>query len=1291
METIPITSLAPQTSPPADKSIRGIVTLSWPYSSSTRQCAFLLADPDFRLRSRKGQVRARFTGASAEAIAKARVGIGDEIVLSLNGASWEEDPEATRTPGKSVDGELFFRRKLRLKILRVDGAVEINVDAPASPPPRSPKKAQELATPRPKAVGDLRSGLDGTVESLPSYTYTSPAFVKRLRLSGESFLDSAFDPFTGGDVDSKQDGSEQRTSFGTGVRWRYADKTPSPKKDTAVVEESTVGREQAGKVVREPEDREKMLPPPLPSLHLPSSAPPLADRRASGRKDGPSTPKLQPVRSPTLPLPSPFPIGGKPAQFGLPSVMPGQPDQEQISPVHDDVRDDEDEQMLDQDAGEPEALGDHVSTGKGIEVEAERNEEAVAQRDEIVIENDIVRLDDDEDMLDEPAAVVHEGEVERTMGKKVAPPSDVESGDEFNDQVHHAIDAEQLSQAENESSESDGEEVELLKPPISEPPQTPTKAAGDVLRSDFGLDGTTSAAPSVQVTPQSREKDRIMAQTYRSLFGFTTSPQESSPLSSPPAQLELERPTSKAGLSDMARARLEAAGIPTEREQKPIPEIVATERISESEEATAVEMPAILSATSPKPPPSSARHSQVEVIELGSSSEEEDDDEVDEDEDQTPKAVEAEAQALRPQFASPEIQDSLEDSKAEDLLQPKHPVREGTPRHEQLPERNDVQDVGRMVDHTTRSPIGSLAPHDVTVETTKFTESQEEVMDYDHIPGHAELDTPAADSTSLQVEAPETSYSPADDMVLDAEHGEHAPLLKDTKPPSPDHMPMDDQVLDTNAAPPQSTAATIVIDLMSSSPIEQAVSSPAEVKSNDNDILEDFIEPGMLGETATALRSEDERQAEMKSAIPVIKVTTERSPAQSQNQDMQAQPQTVQAPSYPSLPLSPSNSQSLQEMPFQTALESVLQGTVRSVLPPTPQLTQIESSTQLQDQVAEEPPASQEMEIDETGLIQRSAIEDAKAFHDEPKDVFVESQELVEEQVPKSEMRIPARKSLGARLSNVPDVISAWFSPRRSSGVALKNAEQGDAQYQIDVGPDRPEMQQANGTAHTLAKGQALARHDHANGFSTALSYFTPLSRLEELLNPSSQQSFGHSTVDVFAVVTDHTKEPVRAKAGPRDYFTIFRISDTSLQSQTSVRVEVFRPWMATLPVAQTGDVVLLRDFIVKSRKRHAYLLSTDASAWCVWRYQNGKAGAEGSTKPVWARKAGSADRNAVHEEIKGPPVELGEQEREHARHLRLWWELVHGKAESEEVNDTSDDAAVNDHVSQPVTITAKL
>ena len=220
----------------------------------------------------------------------------------------------------------------------------------------------------------------------------------------------------------------------------------------------------------------------------------------------------------------------------------------------------------------------------------------------------------------------------------------------------------------------------------------------------------------------------------------------------------------------------------------------------------------------------------------------------------------------------------------------------------------------------------------------------------------------------------------------------------------------------------------------------------------------------------------------------------------------------------------------------------------------------------------------------------------------------------------------------------------------------------------ICLGIDRSETQQVNGLAHALVNGQALARrdqsqirHTQANGFSTVLSYFTPLFRLEELLNPSSQLSFGPNTVDIFAVVTDQTKEAARAKAGPRDYFTVFHISDASLPSQMDTRVEVFRPWMATLPVAQTGDVILLRDFAVKSRKRQAYLLSTDSSAWCVWRYQDAAKVSDDVQKPVWARKAGVEDGSAIREEIKGPPVELGEEEREHARHLRVWWELVHG------------------------------
>lgn len=116
MEFTPISSLECSFSTPATKQIRAIVTLIWPYSSSTRTAALLLVEPDFRLRSKRGQVRVQFHGASAQAVARSGVGSGDEVILELQGAKWVEATVGISTPGKSVDAELVFRRRLVAKV-----------------------------------------------------------------------------------------------------------------------------------------------------------------------------------------------------------------------------------------------------------------------------------------------------------------------------------------------------------------------------------------------------------------------------------------------------------------------------------------------------------------------------------------------------------------------------------------------------------------------------------------------------------------------------------------------------------------------------------------------------------------------------------------------------------------------------------------------------------------------------------------------------------------------------------------------------------------------------------------------------------------------------------------------------------------------------------------------------------------------------------------------------------------------------------------------------------------------
>jgi hypothetical protein len=126
MEAIPIAQLSPELSALESKQFRAVVTLIWPFSSSTRQCALLLVESDFRLRRKKGQVRVRFTGSSARAIVGTGIGIGDEVVLGLRGAQFVERDTTVNTPGNSVEWDLCFsqtfvvqvRNRRRFSLLR---------------------------------------------------------------------------------------------------------------------------------------------------------------------------------------------------------------------------------------------------------------------------------------------------------------------------------------------------------------------------------------------------------------------------------------------------------------------------------------------------------------------------------------------------------------------------------------------------------------------------------------------------------------------------------------------------------------------------------------------------------------------------------------------------------------------------------------------------------------------------------------------------------------------------------------------------------------------------------------------------------------------------------------------------------------------------------------------------------------------------------------------------------------------------------------------------------------------
>ncbi|KAF2091039.1 hypothetical protein K490DRAFT_62370 [Saccharata proteae CBS 121410] len=264
-EAIPISTLQPQLPAPATKSISAVVTLLWPYSSVHRSCALLLAEPDFRLRRRRGQVRVVFSGHASQAIATSGIGIGDDVQLSLDGVQWRTvgDEETVRTPGKSVEWELLFTNRLRMRVVR-DGSelASLEINHEATPEPEEARRTPEAAlrTPAPivgRLSGDILHGREA---------WTSPAFVKRARLSLDSLFKPTFDPFADLDNESEERSRKRRRrSFREIGVWTYAARTPSPEKEDAsligVVKEGGANGDQNNDPVRMPETPESAETP----------------------------------------------------------------------------------------------------------------------------------------------------------------------------------------------------------------------------------------------------------------------------------------------------------------------------------------------------------------------------------------------------------------------------------------------------------------------------------------------------------------------------------------------------------------------------------------------------------------------------------------------------------------------------------------------------------------------------------------------------------------------------------------------------------------------------------------------------------------------------------------------------------------------------------------------------------------------------------------------------------------------------------------------------------------------
>lgn len=114
----PIADLGPELPEPASCTVHGVVTITWPYNSVKGTFAFILAEPDYRLRRNKGQVRINFSGPSAKVAGESGLSSGDDVLLSLDSVEWEPEQVKKRQslPGAGIDWQAKFCEKVLLQV-----------------------------------------------------------------------------------------------------------------------------------------------------------------------------------------------------------------------------------------------------------------------------------------------------------------------------------------------------------------------------------------------------------------------------------------------------------------------------------------------------------------------------------------------------------------------------------------------------------------------------------------------------------------------------------------------------------------------------------------------------------------------------------------------------------------------------------------------------------------------------------------------------------------------------------------------------------------------------------------------------------------------------------------------------------------------------------------------------------------------------------------------------------------------------------------------------------------------
>ncbi|GFG16689.1 dynein heavy chain-like protein PF11_0240 [Aspergillus udagawae] len=1263
---IPIAQISPDADLILERSIHAIVTLVWPYSSSNKSLSLLLAEPDFRLRRNNGQVKVVFRGRAAESVAKSQVGIGDHVYLGLAGSKFVLSEAVAQTPGKCVPWDVQLDDRVLLEIWRSSlhfSTVKLD------PSPVPTQNAEDAIAPPATPIANGRVERSKATSAATLEAWRSPAFVERTRTSFGGLVDSAYDPFAEEDGFVPGKGRKRpRFSF-RGADWRVIDEPASPGEKeepadwtwmfeedgthesdvggedhtdsatlpqeistaTATVPNAPEGADTVANVGHESLDvglmsTERMAEQPTrpsPGFAHPLSAPGFPQHFARQQFPGSDfqyptdTPRLYPIPSPGLPIPSPLVTRSSSAHDYFPPVASNvqtsldqsaaegkevkMTDEEKIviSSVQPDVPTMQEVQPL---VTTPQQAAARDKSGLvfqkasiDLEAEGQRGMKDTSAADAMPFEDrdparhhedvekrisNVPPVSLDQSYAEKPAEIAsrdirdvaeeesEQSGIDQEMGEVQDEENNEGSEDELEEQSEVELEEESFEEESAEEEEDElveeygYEDVEIQEHGKQRPPDS-------FGVNDFHQDGTRRYEDS--------EVEEIAIGANGALEDDDGSGTRSEPFSAAERRAAEERVhphnfEEESG-EDVHEGGYEDEGTFDEEDIE-------------------------------------GRDERVEVLEEEEEEEDDDDEEESEPEDEQEAyedyyddRVESESEsyagadsaARSEKVVHPEV--IVLDSDSEDEAVVSAPTQTRTPSAEYAAEGNYVESSATSAEEDEvydRSSDGSeaevwpedeLAEDDQTRDDEAEDEStQDELAARDNAEDELMEDAPSEEDSAaeerMEDQADAKKYSALPDPVqseVQQEADVENEFISDTR----------NEVLQATSGIPQSPEGQDIADLRVS--VAQSTQGPytdSESGPRGQDLA---IDPELyrLGRTGENERHSPQGDAHAEPGPEKPRLEDERT--MEPLSDGAASPQPVDS--------SAELASLVQEPSPQAPL---------LVTPDASQLTapshHLPSRIPIGDFL---PTPEQTQEVAQGLSTQYDGNADALA------------QTVLQISTTSVETDVSSANESNVRMSST---LAEEQRQTQTDGVSVH-----DEEYAMSsVGDEIPsEVHDWRVSAQSLERMPSVINRHHP-GLRSKYSYFAPLATLIDYYN---------SLLDTISVVSEVS--PIsRATTGKKDFTLTLQVTDPSMAG-TIVHAQIFRPYKFALPSVKEGDAILLRNFQVKSFNHSMMLVSADTSAWAVFN---------------------NASKEA---QAAGPPIEYGDEESAYATDLRQWYHEV--------------------------------